>query len=66
MSASTVGAVNFRMFNREYQYNQNAIAELLHFPYGEGSVCETPLDPKQAHEFFRFWEQMTCILTDSF
>lgn len=44
MTSSFVGSVRFIMFHKEYTNDQNAIADLLHFPYGEGVVCETPLD----------------------
>lgn len=66
MSVSTVGIVRFRMFNREYQYNENDIADMLHFSHGEGDACETPLDTEWAHEFGRFGEQLTSNLADSF
>lgn len=55
MSDITIGIVNFRMFNREYQFNQNDIDDLLHFPYGGGVICETLLDTEWAHEFGCFF-----------
>lgn len=66
MSVINVGTVSFIMFNREYQYNQDDIADMLHFPHGGGVVCETPLDAEWAHEFGRFGEQLIGNLADSF
>lgn len=55
MSTSTIGKVSFGMCNREYQFSQNYIADMLQFPYGEGVVCETPLVTDWAHKFGHFW-----------
>lgn len=34
----------FRMFHRSFVMNRNEIIDLLHFPHGEGWICESPLD----------------------
>ena len=54
------------MFNKEYQFNLNQIAELLQFPYGEGVICETHLDTDWVHEFGQLWEKLTGNLADNF
>lgn len=54
MTANSVRSISFRMFYKEYTYDQNAIADMLHFPYGEGVVCETPLDIDLVLEFESF------------
>lgn len=54
------------MFNKEYQFSLDQIADLLQFPYGESVICETPLDTNWAHEFDHFWEQLAGNLVDSF
>lgn len=51
MTASIVGTVSFRMFNKKYQFSLNQIADLLRFPYGGGVICETPEDTDWAQEF---------------
>lgn len=65
-TASTSGIVQFRMFNVEYQYTTYELAGLLEFPYGEGALCETPLDSEWSSEAFEFWRKLTGLDTDSF
>ena len=43
----TTGTVQFRMFNREYELDQERVAELLHFPRGE-NVYYKPFEHEQA------------------
>lgn len=45
-STSTVGTIKFCMFNHEYEYNLDAMADLFHFPHGYGVVCEAPINTK--------------------
>lgn len=66
MSGSTIGTVDFRIFNREYQFNQNDIVDLLNFLHGDDVVYETHLDTEWAHEFVRFWKQLIGNLANSF
>lgn len=56
MAASSARSVSFRMFHKEYTYDHNVITDMLHFPYGEGVVCETPLNIDWALEFWILWE----------
>lgn len=49
-TANTIGTVKFCMFKKEYEFNLNQMANLLHFPHGEGVYCETPLDTDCPHE----------------
>lgn len=39
----TTSIVKFRMFNRNYEFSQNHLADLLQFPHGDGLACERPL-----------------------
>lgn len=65
-TASAVGTVCFRMFNVEYEYTTDALAGLLGMPYGEGAICETPLDTKWALEAFNFWNRLSNVVATSF
>jgi hypothetical protein len=65
-TASTVGTVYFRMFNVEYEYTTDALAGLLGMPYGEGAICETPLDAEWALEAFTFWNRLSNVAVTSF
>lgn len=65
-TASTARTVRFQMFNKEYAYSTDQIAEMLNFPYGEAVICETPLEPDWVHNIGEFWKQLTGYDTDSF
>lgn len=65
-TASTSGTIQFRMFNVEYQYTTDKFACLLEFPYGEGALCETPVDLEWSSEAFDFWRKLTGLDTNSF
>ncbi|CAJ2668202.1 unnamed protein product [Trifolium pratense] len=41
---SSHGAVYFRMFNTEYEFSFNDMADLLHFPHGQEVKCEVHND----------------------
>ena len=56
-TASTVGGVKFRMFNVEYDYSTDGLAAMLGLPYGDGAICEAPLDTDWAFE--AFWARIT-------
>ena len=58
-TASTVGGVQFRMFNREYSYSTDGLAELLGMPFGEGAICEAPLDTEWTTAGYAFWKKLT-------
>lgn len=59
VSRNTVGTVKFTMFNREYEFSQNCIVALQHFPHGDGITCEGPLEGEWKIEAFHFWELLT-------
>jgi hypothetical protein len=65
-TASTVGTVYFRMFNVEYEYITDALTGLLGMPYGDGAICETPLDAEWAVETFTFWNRLSNVNVTSF
>ena len=65
-TASTIGTVKFRMFNVEYEYTTDALAELLDMPHGEGFICETPLDSDWSIEAFAFWARLSSSTISSF
>lgn len=66
LTANTVGTAKFRMFNMEYEFNLNQMADLLQFPRGEDVICETPLDTDWPYEVNPFWEKLISNHTDSF
>lgn len=47
-------------------YRTNQLAELLNFPYGEGIICESPLETNWVHNIGHFWKRLTGFATDSF
>lgn len=59
VSASTIGTVKFRMFNKEYALNKNSLSDLFHFSHGSDIVCETPIVGSKSIEASRLWEQFT-------
>lgn len=65
-TASTIGTVCFRIFNVEYEYTTDALAGLLGMPYGEGAICETPLDVVWELEAFNFWNRLSNMDVTSF
>lgn len=54
------------MFNREYKFSNDQIADMLQFLYGDGVVCEAPLDIDRVLELGNYWELLTSHITDSF
>ena len=52
------GTVKLRMFNVSYKFSQDQITDLLHFPHGEGWVCEGPLESDCAIDAFYFWQRL--------
>lgn len=60
------GTVYFRMLNVEYEYTTDDLAGLLGTPYGEGAICETPLDAEWALEAFNFWNRLSNVVVTSF
>lgn len=65
-TASTCVTIQFRMINVEYQYTNVELTCLLEIPYGEGAICETPLDSEWSSEALEFWKKLTGLDTDSF
>lgn len=63
VSRNSVGIVKLRMFNKEYEFSQDHIADLLHFTHGDGIACEGLLEGEWKIEVFRFWEQLTSEAT---
>lgn len=47
------------MFNVSYEFIQDQITDLLHFPHGEGWACEGPLESDWALDVFRFWQRLS-------
>lgn len=47
------GIVKFRMFNVNYEFSQDQIVDLLHFPHEEGWACEGSLESDWALDAFR-------------
>lgn len=53
-TTSTCGTIRFRMLNVEYEYTTDELSGLLEISYGEGALCETPLDSEWSSEAFEF------------
>ena len=58
-TASTVGTVKFRLFNAEYVYTTDELADLLGVPFGDGAICEAPTDSAWAVDAFSFWHRLS-------
>lgn len=54
------------MFNVEYEYTTNQIAELLRLPHGEGVPCEAPIETDWAFEAGTFWQELTSFSMNTF
>lgn len=47
------------MFNVSYEFNQDNIVGLIHFPHGEGWAYEGPLEREWALDAFRFLQRIS-------
>ncbi|CAJ2633365.1 unnamed protein product [Trifolium pratense] len=56
---SSHGAVYFRMFNTEYEFSLNDMADLLHFPHGPNVTCEVHDNEQWQNSFSHFWMTIT-------
>lgn len=65
-TSNTVDTVNFRMFNCEYEYTIDALADLLGFPFEEGAICEAPLETNWKLKSFQSWRDLTGHTISSF
>jgi hypothetical protein len=63
---SSIGTINFRMFNVEYELSFNDMAGLLHFPHGHGVACEVNNDEDWQNTFSLFWRGITARHTESY
>jgi hypothetical protein len=63
---SSTGIVRFRMFNKEYQFNFNQLADLCRFPHGDNVACEVPQTEQWLHAFSPFWRAITTKNTTSY
>ncbi|KAI5415995.1 hypothetical protein KIW84_041149 [Lathyrus oleraceus] len=51
----TTCTVKFRMFNKNYKFSQDRLADLLQFSHGVGLACEGPLEWDLELVAFLFW-----------
>lgn len=58
--------VKFGIFNLEYEYITDQIADLLEFPHCEGIPYEAPLEPKCGNEACLCWRDITGFVAYSF
>lgn len=65
-TVSTAGTIKFRMFNVEYKYTTDQIAELLKFPHGEGVPCVAPIETDWAFAAGTFWQELIGFSTNTF
>jgi hypothetical protein len=63
-SKSTRGSLCFRMFNNEYVFGFDEMADILHFPH-MNVVCEVHNDEQWPRTFVLFWKALTGKHTDS-
>lgn len=54
------------MFNVEYEYTTDHIADLLSFPFGEGVSCEALIKTDWEFEAGTFWQELTYFSTNTF
>lgn len=54
------------MFNREYRYNIDDLIDMLNFPFGEGTLCEAPLETDWVFIARRFQGKLDGFGTDNF
>jgi hypothetical protein len=54
------------MFNREYQFDFNQLAELFRFSHGDNVACEVPQTEQWLHAFSPFWRIITTKTTNSY
>ncbi|MCH98328.1 hypothetical protein A2U01_0019328, partial [Trifolium medium] len=47
------------MFNEEYDFDFNDLADLLHSPHGNSVVCEVPENERWFTSFTQFWRGLT-------
>ena len=58
--------MKFRLFNVEYEYSTDGLAELLGMPHGDGAICEAPLDSDWIFEGYAFWFKLSNQHANSF
>lgn len=51
------------MFNMDYEFSQDTLRDMLHFPHGNGIAYACPLEEEWQYDAFYFWEQLTCERT---
>ncbi|CAJ2663010.1 unnamed protein product [Trifolium pratense] len=62
---SSLGTIYFRMFNVEYEFSFNDMADLLRFPHGNGVKCEVSDDEQWKNTFSLFWRAIADQQIDS-
>ncbi|KAK2383895.1 hypothetical protein QL285_071305 [Trifolium repens] len=62
---SSSGTIYFRMFNVDYKFSFDDLADLLHFSHGNRVICEIPED-RFEKAYRTFWRIITAKDTDSF
>ncbi|KAI5446033.1 hypothetical protein KIW84_014033 [Lathyrus oleraceus] len=60
----TTGTLKFRKFNRNYEFSQDHLADLLQFLHGDGLACERSFEGDWVVDAFRFWQSLTGEATD--
>ncbi|KAI5444134.1 hypothetical protein KIW84_012664 [Lathyrus oleraceus] len=54
----TTCTVYFRMFNRDYTYSQDQMANIFSFPHGDEYTCQAPLEREWESSALDFWRQL--------
>ncbi|KAI5388012.1 hypothetical protein KIW84_073922 [Lathyrus oleraceus] len=54
-----IGTTYFRMFNRDYTFSQDHMANIFSFPHGDEYACKAPLESEWEASALDFWRQLT-------
>lgn len=55
----TICTIYFRMFNRDYTFSQDHMANIFSFPHGYEYTCQTPIESEWRSNALDFWRQLT-------
>ena len=55
----TTNTIYFRMFNRDYTFSQDHMANIFSFPHGDEYIYQAPLESEWESNALDFWRQLT-------
>lgn len=59
----TISIIYFRMFNRDFTFSQDHMANIFPFPLGYEYTCQAPLESEWESIALDFWRQLTSKTT---